>query len=106
MSPRSPSSATSWTCRCALIQSGMVMRLGFAMATAIRPQILLMDEWFMVGDAEFHEKAQVRLENMVRGAEILVLSTHDTNVVRELVHARAMAGSGAHPAGRRARRGA
>ena len=62
--------------------SGMVMRLGFAMATAIRPQILLMDEWFMVGDAEFREKAQVRLENMVRGAEILVISTHDTSVVR------------------------
>jgi lipopolysaccharide transport system ATP-binding protein len=62
--------------------SGMVMRLGFAMATAIRPQILLMDEWFMVGDAEFHEKAQLRLENMVRGAEILVISTHNTSVVR------------------------
>jgi lipopolysaccharide transport system ATP-binding protein len=62
--------------------SGMVMRLGFAMATAIRPQILLMDEWFMVGDAEFREKAQMRLENMVRGAEILVISTHDTSVVR------------------------
>jgi lipopolysaccharide transport system ATP-binding protein len=60
----------------------MVMRLGFAMATAIRPQILLMDEWFMVGDAEFHEKAQLRLENMVRGAEILVISTHNTSVVR------------------------
>ena len=62
--------------------SGMVMRLGFAMATAIRPQILLMDEWFMVGDAEFKEKAQLRLENMVRGAEILVVSTHDVSVVR------------------------
>lgn len=62
--------------------SGMVMRLGFAMATAIRPQILLMDEWFMAGDAEFQEKAQVRLENMVRGAEILVISTHNVGVVR------------------------
>ena len=62
--------------------SGMVMRLGFAMATAIRPEILLMDEWFMVGDAEFRDKAQVRLENMVRGAQILVISTHDVAVVR------------------------
>jgi homopolymeric O-antigen transport system ATP-binding protein len=62
--------------------SGMVMRLGFAMATTIRPQILLMDEWIMVGDAEFREKAQTRLENMVRGAEILVISTHDVSVVR------------------------
>ena len=62
--------------------SGMVMRLGFAMATAIRPQILLMDEWFMAGDAEFREKAQGRLEHMVRGAQILVLSTHDMAVVQ------------------------
>jgi lipopolysaccharide transport system ATP-binding protein len=62
--------------------SGMVVRLGFAMATAIRPQILLMDEWFLVGDVEFRERAQVRLEDMVRGAEILVLSTHDVYVVQ------------------------
>lgn len=63
--------------------SGMLIRLGFAMATAIRPQILLMDEWFMAGDAEFMEKAQNRLEDMVRGAEILVLSTHQTGVLKD-----------------------
>jgi lipopolysaccharide transport system ATP-binding protein len=62
--------------------SGMVVRLGFAMATAIRPQILLMDEWFMAGDAEFQEKAKGRLEDLVRGAEILVLSTHAVGVVQ------------------------
>ncbi|HEX3403682.1 MAG TPA: ABC transporter ATP-binding protein [Acetobacteraceae bacterium] len=62
--------------------SGMVVRLGFALATAIRPQILLMDEWFLVGDAEFMEKAKVRLEDMVRGADILVLSSHAVDVVR------------------------
>jgi lipopolysaccharide transport system ATP-binding protein len=62
--------------------SGMIVRLGFAVATAIRPQILLMDEWFLVGDAEFMEKAKDRLEHMVRGAEILVLSTHDEKVVQ------------------------
>jgi lipopolysaccharide transport system ATP-binding protein len=62
--------------------SGMIVRLGFALATAIRPQILLMDEWFLVGDAEFMEKARGRLEHMVRGAEILVLSTHDVTVVQ------------------------
>jgi lipopolysaccharide transport system ATP-binding protein len=61
----------------------MVVRLGFAMATAIRPQVLLMDEWFLAGDATFMEKARARLEDMVRGAEILVLSTHSTKVVME-----------------------
>ena len=64
-----------------IYSSGMVVRLGFALATAIRPQILLMDEWFLAGDAEFMEKARTRLEDMVRGAEILVLSTHQEDVV-------------------------
>jgi lipopolysaccharide transport system ATP-binding protein len=62
--------------------SGMVVRLGFALATAIKPQILLMDEWFMAGDSEFMEKAQERLEDMVRGADILVLSTHMVTMVQ------------------------
>ena len=62
--------------------SGMVVRLGFAMATAIRPQVLLMDEWFLAGDAAFMAKAKARLEDMVRGAEILVLSSHNDEVVR------------------------
>ncbi len=65
-----------------IFSSGMVVRLGFALATAIRPQILLMDEWILAGDANFMEKARVRLEDMVRGAEILVLSSHSLEVVR------------------------
>ncbi|MDA8249119.1 MAG: ABC transporter ATP-binding protein [Rhodospirillales bacterium] len=64
-----------------IYSSGMVVRLGFALATAIRPQVLLMDEWFLAGDAVFMEKARGRLEDMVRGAEILVLSSHMTQVV-------------------------
>ena len=63
--------------------SGMVVRLGFALATAIRPQVLLMDEWFLAGDAVFMEKARLRLEDMVRGAEILVLSSHNAAVIQD-----------------------
>ena len=66
-----------------IYSSGMLVRLGFALATAIRPQVLLMDEWFLAGDAAFMEKARARLEDMVRGAEILVLSTHSTKVIME-----------------------
>jgi homopolymeric O-antigen transport system ATP-binding protein len=66
-----------------IFSSGMVVRLGFALATAIRPQVLLMDEWFLAGDANFMEKARVRLEDMVRGAEILVLSTHMPSVIMD-----------------------
>jgi lipopolysaccharide transport system ATP-binding protein len=65
-----------------IYSSGMVVRLGFAMATSIKPQVLLMDEWFLAGDAAFMEKARSRLEDMVRGAEILVLSTHAIPVVQ------------------------
>jgi lipopolysaccharide transport system ATP-binding protein len=64
-----------------IYSSGMIVRLGFALATAVQPQVLLMDEWFLAGDAGFMEKARVRLENLVRGVEILVLSSHMSEVV-------------------------
>jgi lipopolysaccharide transport system ATP-binding protein len=66
-----------------IYSAGMVIRLGFALATAIRPEILLMDEWILAGDAAFMERARYRLEAMVRSADILVLSTHDTQIVTE-----------------------
>ena len=65
-----------------IYSAGMVVRLGFALATAIKPQILLMDEWFLAGDASFMDKAKARLEEMVRGADILVLSSHQSDVIR------------------------
>jgi lipopolysaccharide transport system ATP-binding protein len=66
-----------------IYSAGMVVRLGFALATAIKPQILLMDEWFLAGDAAFMEKARHRLEEMVRGADILVLSSHNTAIIKD-----------------------
>jgi lipopolysaccharide transport system ATP-binding protein len=66
-----------------LYSSGMVIRLGFALATAVNPQVLLMDEWFMAGDIRFLAKAMGRMENVVRGAEILVLSSHQNQAVRD-----------------------
>src|ERR1700676_5541069 len=66
-----------------IYSAGMSVRLGFALATAIRPRILLMDEWFLPGDASFMEKASRRLEDMVRAADILVLSTHSDAIIRE-----------------------
>jgi lipopolysaccharide transport system ATP-binding protein len=64
-----------------MYSSGMVVRLGFGLATSIKPQILLMDEWLMAGDANFMEKAKKRLETMVQGAEILVLSSHSADII-------------------------
>jgi lipopolysaccharide transport system ATP-binding protein len=62
--------------------AGVQLCLAFAMATAMAPDILLMDEWFFAGDAEFMEKADQRLGEMIKEAEILVLATHVMSVVR------------------------
>jgi homopolymeric O-antigen transport system ATP-binding protein len=63
--------------------AGMTVRLSFALATAVRPEILLMDEWFLAGDAGFVEKARHRLESVVRGADILVISSHSAAIIKE-----------------------
>jgi lipopolysaccharide transport system ATP-binding protein len=63
--------------------SGMVVRLAFAMATALHPEILLMDEWILAGDAAFMEKAKCRVEAMVNKADILILASHSSSVVVE-----------------------
>jgi lipopolysaccharide transport system ATP-binding protein len=61
----------------------MNVRRSFAMATAITPEILLMDEWFLAGDANFMAKAEDRLTRLVTGADILVIATHNLEIVRQ-----------------------
>jgi lipopolysaccharide transport system ATP-binding protein len=63
--------------------AGMTVRLAFAMATAIRPEILLMDEWILAGDAAFMAKAKRRVEAMVRHADILILASHSASTIAE-----------------------
>jgi lipopolysaccharide transport system ATP-binding protein len=63
--------------------SGMVVRLAFAMATAIHSEILLMDEWLLAGDAAFMEKARHRIEAMVHNADILVLASHSSSMIAQ-----------------------
>lgn len=65
-----------------IYSTGMVVRLAFGLATAIHPEVLVMDEWFQAGDTAFLEKAKARLESVVRKAEILVLSTHMLPIVK------------------------
>ncbi|GAN74472.1 ABC transporter O-antigen permease [Acidiphilium multivorum AIU301] len=61
----------------------MVVRLAFAMATAFPPELLLMDEWILAGDAAFMEKAKNRIEGMVRHADILILASHSPVILAE-----------------------
>ena len=61
--------------------SGMHLRLAFAVATIIRPEILLMDEWLSVGDAAFNEKAEGRLSDLVKSSRILVIASHSRELI-------------------------
>ncbi len=63
--------------------SGMLLRLAFGIITSIKSEILLIDEIVNVGDARFMEKAKARMASLIHQADIMVLSTHDNNTIRE-----------------------
>ncbi len=62
--------------------SGMMLRLAFAVSTAVHPDILILDEIIGVGDAAFAEKAEKRLHSMIEKASIMFLASHDNNTIR------------------------
>ncbi|MCA6292434.1 ATP-binding cassette domain-containing protein, partial [Phenylobacterium sp.] len=62
--------------------AGMQARLAFAVATAVDADVLLMDEWIAVGDADFQKIAHQRLLGLVERAGILVLASHDLDLIR------------------------
>ncbi len=63
--------------------SGMRSRLGFAIATAVRPDVLIVDEVLSVGDAAFREKSENRLESMMdQGVTVLYVSHNTMSVER------------------------
>lgn len=64
--------------------TGMRGKLGFGFITALRPEILLIDETLGVGDAEFRVKAQNRLKEFVKGSGTVVISTHSLGLAKEL----------------------
>jgi lipopolysaccharide transport system ATP-binding protein len=64
--------------------SGMHLRLAFAVSTVVRPEILLMDEWLSVGDADFQHKAEARLRELVSETKILVIATHSKELVESV----------------------
>ena len=63
--------------------SGMHLRLAFSVATIIRPEILLMDEWLSVGDASFNKKARQRMMDLVESSEILVIASHSRKLIED-----------------------
>jgi ABC-type polysaccharide/polyol phosphate transport system ATPase subunit len=57
--------------------AGMLVRLAFSIATAIEPEILLVDEVLSVGDMAFQEKARARMREMIARAKLIVVVSHD-----------------------------
>jgi lipopolysaccharide transport system ATP-binding protein len=64
--------------------SGMMMRISFGVATAVDAEIILMDEWLGIGDANFFEKADRRIKEFVSKAGILVFASHSLDLLRKV----------------------
>ena len=64
--------------------SGMVARLGFAIATEVKADVLIVDEVLSVGDFRFQEKCEARMAEMMSGGTTLLFVSHNTKQVRQL----------------------
>src|SRR5579871_1676247 len=64
--------------------AGMMVRLAFSIATAIEPEILLVDEVLSVGDLSFQHKARERMREMMAKAHLMVLVTHDLESLKQM----------------------
>lgn len=61
--------------------SGMMLRLAFAISTAVHPDILILDEVIAVGDAAFAERAESRLHSMIKKSSIMFLASHNNAMI-------------------------
>jgi lipopolysaccharide transport system ATP-binding protein len=66
--------------------SGMKIRLMFAVATMTNPDILLIDEMFSTGDADFQIKATARIENNIEKSQVFIFASHDLSLVKKYCH--------------------
>lgn len=70
--------------RLGTLSSGQRMRLGFSISTAIQHDIMLLDEWFGAGDAEFILKAKARMAERANASKIVVLASHNFGMLRKV----------------------
>lgn len=64
--------------------SGMLARLGFSIATIVRPEILIVDEILSVGDFRFQQKCEQRIADMMSGGTTVLLVSHSTDQIRRM----------------------
>lgn len=66
------------------LSAGQRMRLGFAVSTSARRDIMLLDEWLGAGDMQFIRKARARMNDRVSGSRIVILATHNLEIARRV----------------------
>lgn len=64
--------------------SGMYMRLAFAVATEVEPDVLLIDESLGVGDAAFVDKAKARIHSLLDRSHVVIVVSHDMDALRQM----------------------
>lgn len=64
--------------------SGMVLRLGFSIATSINPDIILLDEVFAVGDEEFKKKCVKKIKEFKENGSTFIFVSHNMNLIKDL----------------------
>ena len=64
--------------------SGMYARLGFAIATVVKPDILIVDEVLAVGDFQFYQKCERRITDMIKNGVTIILVSHDISMIERL----------------------
>ncbi|MED4954839.1 ABC transporter ATP-binding protein [Paenibacillus macerans] len=64
--------------------SGMMMRLGFSIATIVKPEILIVDEILAVGDSDFQRKSKARMLELMREGTTVLFVSHSITQVREI----------------------
>lgn len=64
--------------------SGMVARIGFAIATVVKPDILIVDEILSVGDFLFQKKCEKRIQELMSGGTTVLLVSHDIEQIERM----------------------
>lgn len=64
--------------------SGMKARLGFAIATVVQPDILIVDEVLSVGDFKFREKCEKRIEQMIENGTTVLIVSHSMGLIQKI----------------------
>jgi len=64
--------------------AGMRVRLAFAIATSIEPEILLLDEMIGAGDAAFLGRAKTRLHEFLSRTRVMILASHSNDIIRQM----------------------